>query len=354
MQLKMYAIDFAKASADLLDRAEVASSTQEPRYHPCMFVYRFRPEQEIDPDDPENAFDCKAADAFVRKLILRAEMAVRKSSLPEFEKGFFGAVLPLFRQTHDSIRVLCKELYEAHGHTGDALSLVREQIEKLFALQLVCEDPNKWVPLYLKDGWRKAYEMFLHAQAEVADLPRFQEFITKHGPHCMEQLRLGYGVTDDEKKVVELKADGQPVPPSLKQYALEEFPTPGKALSKLTDGNRKEFMKRWYVEYKRYCSFSHVLTPKVVLNQLQTHGVGVDPRRRTDFLNKYIEPALILSYLAIGSAVAEINRVIGQNHEVLESLSELWETLRRGSLLGVAFWDMRVKDLLPQLIGATP
>lgn len=319
-----------------------------------MFVYRFRPDQDVDPDDPKNAFDCKAGDALVRKLILRAETAVSQSSLPDLEKGFFDAILPLFRQTHDSIRILCKELYEPHGHTGDALSLVREQIEKLFALQLVCEDSNKWVPVYLKDGWRKAYLMFLHEQAEVAELPRFQEFITNHGPHCMEQLRLGYGVTDDEKEVVELKAARQPVPPSLKPHELEEFPTPGKALSKLKDASRKAFMERWYVEYKRYCSFSHVLTQKVVLNQMQTHGIRVDLMMRTDFLNKHIEPALILSYLAIGSAVAEINKVIGHNHEVLESLSELWETFRRGSLLGVAFWDIRVNDLLPQLIGVAP
>lgn len=66
------------------------------RYNTCMFVYRFRPDQDVDPDDPKNAFDCKAADALVRKLILRAEKAVPNSSLPDLEKGFFGAILPLF------------------------------------------------------------------------------------------------------------------------------------------------------------------------------------------------------------------------------------------------------------------
>lgn len=315
-----------------------------------MFVYVFKPEQDI---DRESGFDCKVADALVRKLIARAEAAVRKCSLPDLQMGFFKAVLPLFDQTHRSIRVLCKELYEAHGHTGDALSLVREQIEKLFTLQLVCEDAGKWVPVYLKDGWRKSYLMFLHEQAEVRDLPRFQEFTQNRGPHLMEQLRLGYGVTDDEKKVVELKAAGQPVPEALKPHDLAEFPTPGKALSRLKDVGRKTFMERWYVEYKRYCSFSHALTQKVVLNQMQTHGIQIDPMMRTVFLNKHIEPGLILSYLAIGSAVAELNALHGKDLEVLESLSEFWATFQRSSLLGVAFWDLRIRGLLPPLIGAS-
>ena len=81
-----------------------------------MYVYVFR--QDI---DLSRSFDCKHLDGLVRKLLPAAETAVRSWPCADGSKEFFLAMLPLFRQTHDSIRLLCREFDQAHGHTGDAL-----------------------------------------------------------------------------------------------------------------------------------------------------------------------------------------------------------------------------------------
>lgn len=310
-----------------------------------MFVYHFKPSQDVDPDDPRNEFDCETADALVRKLITRTERAVRLSSLPEAQRSFFVAGLPLFDQTHGSIRSLCKDLYGPQGKTADALSLVREQIEKLFAFQLICEDPGRWVSAYLKEGWRSSYEMFLHQKSEQEQLPRCQEFINAQGCLYLEHIRKECGVTDAEKQAVELRFAGK------SKSRLEFFPTPGRSIKHFTNDSRRSMMSRWHVEYLRYSSFSHALAEKLFLSSIQNRGGPVDEFMRRQILTKHIEPGLIISYLAIGCMVAEVNALLGQDHEVLELLSEFWDTFRRSSLYGVMFWEMRIKSLLPPIIG---
>ncbi len=318
-----------------------------------MFFYKFVADQDIDVNSSKASFDCHVVDRKIKKMLLRADRALGGGAVSAEECAFIEAMIPLFRQTHLSIRKLCRSGFQFDGLVGDAMSLAREQIEKLFAIQLVLESPDRWISVYNKDGWKKGYRMLLHQQHECRDLPRFKEFNQEIGPMYFENLRLVCGVTEEEKDIVELEFKGVKLSSDQKRRRIRDFPTPGEAWKILAETDRGPAMKRWYVEYQRYCSYSHALTPKVVLNVIQNNGIRMSDLDRYRFMSNHIDPTLIISYLAIGAACAEVYLKCKQDMDLLESISEFWEEQREGSLLAIALYDLRIKAILPTVIGAS-
>jgi hypothetical protein len=84
--------------------------------------------------------------------------------------------LKVFLSTYHSIALLLHQYEDDPLLGADALSLGREQIEKVFAISLLCEDPGRWAMVYAKDDWRRMFERYLLEEAERRDLPRWQEF----------------------------------------------------------------------------------------------------------------------------------------------------------------------------------
>jgi len=62
-------------------------------------------------------------------------------------------------------------------------------------------------------------------------------------------------------------------------------------------------------------------------------------------------PALWTSYTASASACTETLKYITHDVDVLAALTNSWETLKEGSLLAKAVWDMRAKALMPPNVG---
>jgi hypothetical protein len=58
---------------------------------------------------------------------------------------------------------------------ADPMSLAQEQIEKVYVVMLLLEEPERWTERYLKDEWRKTYERHLLDFDERSGLERYQD-----------------------------------------------------------------------------------------------------------------------------------------------------------------------------------
>jgi len=109
---------------------------------------------------------------------------------------------------------------EENWAIADAMSLTREQIEKVYVVALLLEDPRRWTVSYLKDDWRQRYERFLLERDEHSGLKRYEGFYEKAFSDEIESERTGLGITAIEQEYVEWeyrKRPGESVPDEFKE-----------------------------------------------------------------------------------------------------------------------------------------
>ncbi len=140
------------------------------------------------------------------------------------------------------------------------MSLVREQIEKIYVVALILDNPSKWIELYFKDDWRRLYkhEVLLNTE-ERKNLQRFQEH-NKVTEETYDKWRLAMKVSDHEKELIIHRHDNPGVakPVHLTSVDLPVFPTPGQVPEKIADVKLKDFLLRWHKEYEFICGYNHV------------------------------------------------------------------------------------------------
>lgn len=260
-------------------------------------------------------------------------------------------LLRAFLFTHKSIIIL---LTPADGDLRlgvDAMSLVREQIEKIFVISLLLDNPSKWTEVYIKSSWKKDYEGFLLEKQECQHLPRFDQYFKEAEQKLIFMLDQYSSNSTLERQAVEFEFNnpGVRLPLRLKAARIEEFPTPGKAKAEITDPKVKDFLNRWHKEYKFKCAYSHIGLSKLVFHRL-IREKNVFPLEKINiYYEKQIKPCVIMSFVAIASACTEILKVVNDISLIAE-LSILWETLKECSMIGKVFWEIRAKDLLPPSI----
>ncbi len=303
--------------------------------------------------DPEQSFDAVDLDVLLRNVVNRCSIELRSAQSLDEARNLIADLLQAFRVTHRSIRLLVGQ-YEKEMELGsDALSLAREQIEKIFVLTLLLDDPKKWVEVYLKDSWKKKYQYFLLHKEEHQDLPRHQEFLTVHGPEEMERGRILHGVSADEKAAVEFKffnpEPDKELPLNLKGKMIQDFPTPGVAKQKVKDPI-KGVLNRWHIEYKLLCGYTHIGMDKLAAQALPTQRYGTPDSVKSAYFENVIQPSLIISLVATAFACTEVFRYVSQNAGIAGELTKLWNELEQKSLLGKLFWNMRAKSQLPILL----
>ena len=72
-------------------------------------------------------------------------------------------------------------------------------------------------------------------------------------------MRDFLGVTTAQQATLDHEQLGLPLPAGVAETPLASFPTPSKAIRKITIRERKQMLQRLYPEYTRLCSFAHVL-----------------------------------------------------------------------------------------------
>jgi hypothetical protein len=139
--------------------------------------------------DLKGRIDARIVDGKMETLLADTRFALRQQSHLYPELITLGRdILSLFVITHQSIRVLIGQEKRHPLLFVDAGSLCREQVEKLYALALIMNDPEPWIRQYLRNDWKAMYEHHLREHDEYHLLSRTTPFFKYEGK-TLERMR---------------------------------------------------------------------------------------------------------------------------------------------------------------------
>lgn len=72
---------------------------------------------------------------------------------------------------------------------ADALSLAREQVEKVFIVATLLDNPNTAFKQYWRSSWKVRYEKYLLDVEEHRENERFDQFLKDETPKRLERMR---------------------------------------------------------------------------------------------------------------------------------------------------------------------
>ncbi|HUK31615.1 MAG TPA: hypothetical protein VLV89_10915 [Candidatus Acidoferrum sp.] len=233
------------------------------------------------------------------------------------------------------------------------MPVVRAQLETLFAICLVVEQPGA-LSLYLKDGWKKQYVRHLWMREETRNLPRVVDGLQKAMTH-LDNFRPISNVTEAESQTIEMEEIGTPMPAGIEPEHIRPFPTPLGVIKATTDPNRKAMLARLYPEYQFLCGFVHFSPGTQILSSILDQRHPAAPMfssvQREDIFQKEIAgPALWISLLSIVQSCTEFVSVYSDDVELARNLIESWNPLLEMSLLARVVWQIRSKRLLGVLL----
>jgi len=254
-----------------------------------------------------------------------------------------------FLTSHKAIHLLISKKEEDTVIAIEAMSLAREQVESLFTVCLLLDNPLHWFMVYKKDSWSLAYRRYLLTKHECEKLPSWKEYINKTAPNYLAKLEKLYGITCEEKEAIEFKFNNpnEKLPPHLKNKLPEPFPTAGRAKGHIKNTSLKDCLERWYQEYQYLSGYSHGHMVKPLgLSILESRELNISEEEKQKYYENELEPSLTVSYVSSASVCAESCPLLDYNIEVIEALTNLWNELTELSLLGKLFWNIRIRNLL--------
>ncbi len=296
--------------------------------------------------DPTTTVDADELDRSVNSCVARATEALNSiaSNYSDRDRGEISLVFRAMQSTHKSIRILLKE--ESKPTSVDALPLARVQLESLYAICLMLEDP-KWVRVYVKDGWKKLYKQALLQKEETKGLSRWVSSLNQRQPHIDNFTHI-CGVTEAERRTVEKEELGIPLPSGMVEEKIDTFPTPGKVIRKIKVPRRKQMLIRLYAEYEHFSSYVHGLPNAMDIKA--SFGKYKDrfstKQKEAVFHKEIADPSLYLSCLSVVQSASELISLYPSDIELRAIVTQAWNLLSNHSLIGKIFWDIRAKSLL--------
>lgn len=331
-------------------------------------------EREADIDVEETLHSKEFDDRLTRVVNPLALAFERSEDLGSSFRHLVADMLRQFLGTHESIRLLLENREKSPTGMADAMSLAREKVEKVYAVALLLEGPEKWTERYLKDDWRKSYERHLIEAHERHGLPRFADYLDRQSD-SLYQERQWLGISDEEEEFVEWNFENPPwlsekrpkVPKHLQaaEKGIATFPTPGGTIKKVSDERLKQALVRLYREYGYLCGYSHSGFAKLLPGYIEGRVKLTESQKQKVIETEFFR-SLEFSYLSAGLACVEAamrdlprgrSGSSGPSSQVVDAelivkLSELWDVLQRISLLGRSLYEMRVRHILPPAVGA--
>ena len=301
-------------------------------------------------------FSVVSLDPQIKIVINRTANALEKLSIWNVsDRHILADIFRVFLVTHRAIRMLLSTKEKEVATSIEAMSLAREQVESLFTICLLLDNPSYWFSVYKKDSWKRYYMKYMLEKYECGKLSRFEEYINKIAPSNLNRLQRHCGISKDEKEAIEFKFNNpyEKLPPHLKNKLPEDFPTAGRAKDLIKNTSIKDCLERWYHEYKYLSGYSHgqMLKP-IARTVLESRELNISEEKKQKFLQKEFQHSLIVSYVSSASACAEACPTLEYNvgdTEVIEvkaALTKLWNELTDLSLLGKVFWNIRISELL--------
>jgi hypothetical protein len=291
------------------------------------------------------------------RLVLRADE--RRDLDPEFNL-VLQFLLRSFPTTHESMIAILRHRNEAKfdgdelksavtKFGSDAMLLARDQLEKVFTITLLLSDPERWFRIYSQDDWRRQYEKYLYEKSEKENLERFGEYHDLIAPAALEKLRIGVGVSDEQKEWIEYKYNnaGTPTPDRLRDHKVVEFPTAGAARRELSTHDSSPMLQRLYKEYKYLSGYAHSGAIKMFAQGISDRRLSVSQDAKERFFqNEILGPAIVGSYCASLAACTEAFGYLQGDLDLIAALTTQWEHLKKISLLAKALWDLRGSKVL--------
>jgi hypothetical protein len=284
-----------------------------------------------------------------RTAVNRVALALDAANFPNTTTAtLLAEVLRTFLGTHTSIRLLLAERDKRPVVAADAVSLVREQIEKVFLVSLLLSDWQKYVTIYFEEDWCRRFRYFLVQKKDKGGLERFQEFFSVFGPQKFEERRLDLKISEDIRDLIEFQVfhPGSQAPERFKSVRLPKFPTPKNILDRSPVAERPA-LNRWYEEYRGVCGYTHIGADKLQMTTMTGRKVNFSKEQITAFFTKEHLELAVLSYVACAYAATELLSLIGGTVEPMAEVTKLWNALLNASLSARVFWDARSGSLLP-------
>ena len=348
-----------------------------------MVKIKFPPVEDI-PDIETSRVNIKTLDPLLYGAVEATRFALRhrhnfKVAPPAHEEAELIALLrmqlDLFAITHKSIRILLRRAYREPDKRliSDAASLVREQVEKLFVIVLVLDNPAKWIKQYLRSDLKNALVEYLVELDEHSDKPRYQETLRERYP---AYLKAGQRPQIRRKKPVTLVSDfamramryhleiGGPDPKWFKEaisrrtkkkkkqemrnYVRDyfDFPTPGRVIGLIKKKKIKPFLYRWHKEYSFICQYTHVALGKGMLSTLCEFKDWKHADMVENYSQKLAGRILFTSHSAAASACAIVATRLINSYGAKAQMREYWKELHTRALPARAFWNLYIKQLL--------
>jgi hypothetical protein len=229
------------------------------------------------------------------------------------------------------------------------MSVVRAQVETLYAICLIVEKPCS-ISDYLRDGWKKLFIRHIAMREECRALPRVTAALAKQKA-SFEEFRVAAGVTKAEEQALEAEELGTKRPAGVGSAKFAQFPTPNRVIAKISDPNRKRMLMRLYTEYEYLCGFVHLSPVTEILMTL------FDDRQRfrkrftsggiTEVFQKEVAgPAIYWDLVSVLQSCSEFTTIYPGDVELARACVEGWKPISENTFIGRIIWELRTKQLL--------
>lgn len=301
--------------------------------------------------DPDRRLDVAVLDGLVKRCVasITSSLEVPSSRYSQLQMAHISWMFQAMGFTHGTIRSLLTQGTKTPACV-DALVLARLQLEALYSVCLMVQDPS-FVDSYVKSFWRDNYVRFLLVREECKGLRRFDEYLSQLGPGSLEMVRQAAGVTNDEKATVEWEELGTPLPAGMSKAEIRPFPTPMKVIKQILDLDRRRMLMRLYPEYRRLCAFVHGSAQAWMFKNAFWERSPLQPHfseaQRQDVFEKEVaDPALLHSVLSVIQGACEVATLYPADIELKRTVIEAWNVLSEMNLLGRIIWEIRAKAVL--------
>jgi hypothetical protein len=303
--------------------------------------------------DPSAKFEATDTDKITNRCINAVTDSLRTATkhLTDDQRGHLSKIFFAMGNVHRAIR----HMLISDGKDPivvNAMSLVRAQVETLYAMCLIVEDPNS-LSLYLKDGWKKMYIQYLLRREECVGLPRVAAELQPHAIH-IERFRVASGVTVAEQQTIDEEELGIARPPGTVQAHIGQFPTPKAVLAKINDPDRKLMLRRLYFEYQFLCGHVHFSPPSVILSTIldyrqPLYQQSTSSQKYEIFQKEIVIPALGFDVLSVVQSCSEFVAIYPSDMDLVNAIADGWRHLTKNWFVGRVVWQMRTMKLLGAL-----
>jgi hypothetical protein len=331
----------------------------------------YQPVEDI-PNLDKAVLDALEVDPQMRDLLNSTRYALKSPSnlkKPSHYKEYIADLLInqlyMFSITHASIRELiaAADKYKQYYIVADALSLAREQVEKIYIIASLLDKPNQNFRQYLRSSWKVEYEKFLLDNEEHKENERFKKHLKKTLPQRLERMRRNQFIKGRKDILVSKFAirvlkfnwnnPGEKKAPFLKDktvynYVKEYFgfATPGSSAAKITDPELRRFLYRWHKEYVALSQFTHITMRKLAFARMLTEKSMGEQEKIERFGIENAIRAIHSSYTAAATACVLVLNEVSSDYGAKAELRQFWDQLIGFSLFSKALWKMYIKDVI--------